>query len=123
MILTLLSHAAIAQLERVEPPNWWLDFEDNTLQLMVKEPGISDYEPEVNYPGVSITKVHKADSPNYLFIDLLIGPATEAGSFEIVFKAKGKKKLSHTYELKKRQNPSEGFYWFRQLRRDLSDHT
>jgi glycosidase len=112
MILTLLTHMAIAQLERVEPPNWWIGFEDNTLQLLVKEPGISVYNPKIDYPGVSIAEVHKADSPNYLFIDLLILPTAKAGTFEITFSAKGKKKRSHTYELKNRIRPSEEFAGF-----------
>ena len=112
MILTLLTHSAIAQLERVEPPNWWVGFQENTVQLLIKEDGISEYTPEVDYPGVSIKEVHKADSPNYLFIDLLIWPTAEAGSFELVFKAKGKKKLRHTYELKSRNRSSEEFAGF-----------
>ena len=112
MILTLISHTAVSQLERVEPPNWWIGFQDHTLQLLVKEDGISAYTPEIDYTGVSITQVHKANSPNYLFIDLLIGSAAEAGTFEITFSAKGKKKLSHTYELKNRNRPSEEFTGF-----------
>ncbi len=112
MILTLLTHTAFAQLERVEPPNWWVGFQDNTLQLLVKEEGISDFAPEIDYPGVSIAEVHKADSPNYLFIDLLIWPTAEAGTFELVFKAKGKKTLRHSYELKERDRPSEDYVGF-----------
>jgi len=112
MILTLLTHTAFAQLERVEPPNWWIGFEDNTLQLLVREPGISAYTPEIDYKGVSITEVHKADSPNYLFIDLLIRPTAGAGTFELTFRAKGKKKLRHNYELKRRNRPSEEYMGF-----------
>ncbi len=112
MILTLIAHTALAQLERVEPPNWWVGFQDNTLQLLVKHEGISAYTPEIDYPGVSITEVHKADSPNYLFIDLLIWPTAEAGTLELTFKAKGKKKLKHSYELKSRTRPSEEFVGF-----------
>lgn len=112
MILTLLAHSAIAQIERVEPPNWWIGFQDNTLQLMVKGPGISAYTLEVDYPGISISEFHKADSPNYLFIDLQIWPTAEAGTFELTFSAKGKKKLKHPYELKKRNISSEKFKGF-----------
>ena len=112
MILTLLAHTAFAQLERVEPPNWWVGFQDNTLQLLVKHEGISAYTPEIDYPGVSITEVHKADSPNYLFIDLLIWPTAEAGTLELTFKAKGKKKLKHAYELKSRTRSPEDHVGF-----------
>ena len=112
MLLTLLTYSASAQLERVEPPNWWIGFKDGSLQLLVKGNGISSYAPSLEYPGVSIEKVHKGDSENYLFIDLLITPQAEAGRFELQFQAKGKKKLIYEYELKSRTRRSEEFLGF-----------
>jgi len=61
-----------AQIDRVEPPNWWVGFEDTTLQLLVKGENISIYTPEIEFQGVSLENVHKANSPNYLFLDLKI---------------------------------------------------
>ncbi len=112
MVLTLLTYSASAQLERVEPPNWWIGFKDNTLQLLVKGKGISHFTPSLEYPGVRIEKVHKADSENYLFIDLLITPMAEAGTFTLEFEAKGKKKLSYDYELRPRTRKSEEYVGF-----------
>ena len=112
MLLTLLTYSASAQLERVEPPNWWIGFKDGSLQLLVKGNGISSYAPSLECPGVSIEKVHKGDSENYLFIDLLITPQAEAGRFELQFQAKGKKKLIYEYELKSRTRRSEEFLGF-----------
>ncbi len=112
MILTLLAYSATAQIERVEPPNWWVGFKDSSLQLLVKGDGISSYVPQIDYPGVRISKVHRADSPNYLFIDLEVSVSAKPGILEIVFNAKGKKEIRQDYELRKRERPSEEFMGF-----------
>jgi glycosidase len=112
MVLTLFTFSATAQLERVEPPNWWIGLKDNSLQLLVKGKGISSFTPNIDYPGVSIAKVHRADSENYLFIDLLIARSAQPGTFELEFTAQGEKKLSYDYELKARTKNSDEFKGF-----------
>jgi hypothetical protein len=57
-------------LERVEPTNWWIGFKNISLQLLVKEDNIGNSKPSISYAGVSIKKVNKARSENYLFFDL-----------------------------------------------------
>ena len=100
-----------AQIDIIHPPNWWVGFENQNLQLLVKGNKISEFEVEIDYPGIEITKIHKADSPNYLFIDLNISNSTLPGIFKIKFK-RGRKELTHKYKLEYKRNPSqqnEGF--------------
>ncbi|MGI9531896.1 glycoside hydrolase family 13 protein [Lutimonas sp.] len=111
-LLLLCSTAAMSQIERVEPPNWWVGFENSEVQLLIKGQEISVYTPEINYPGVALKKVSKAKSPNYLFLDLTIGPETKPGSFTIVFDVKGKKKIKYTYELKEREKAGIDYIGF-----------
>ena len=99
-------------LERVEPPNWWIDFKDSSLQLLVKEPNIGSSKPTISYQGVSIQKVHQAKSNNYLFIDLQIDKNTKASKFDIVFTSDDGSTKTHTYELKERQKSSEEYVGF-----------
>ena len=99
-------------LERVEPPNWWVDFEDSSLQLLVKEANIGSSNPTISYEGVSIQKVHQAKSNNYLFIDLEIGENTKSGKFDILFTFDDGTTKTHTYELKERQKSFEKFVGF-----------
>ena len=87
-------------INRIEPPNWWVDFESKNLQLLINHPNISEAIPQIDYKGVSIHKVHKADSPNYLFIDLIIDESTLPGVFDIVFNQSNKEDLIQSYELK-----------------------
>ncbi len=99
-------------IERVEPANWWVGFKNPNLQLLVKHPNISEAVPKINYPGVSIKKIHMADSPNYLFIDLNIDKSTKAGKFNIVFKLKNGSEKVHTYELKSPVVSAENYVGF-----------
>ncbi|CAH8283660.1 glycosidase [Mariniflexile fucanivorans] len=112
LILLLNSIIGYSQVERIEPLNWWVNFKNTELQLLVKHPNISEAIPSISYNGVSIKKTHQADSPNYLFIDLDIDKTTRAGSFNIVFKFKNGKVIKQTYKLKERLKPSEEFIGF-----------
>ena len=49
-----------AQIDIVHPPNWWIGFENQNLQLLVKGNNISEYKVEIDYPGVEIKKINKA---------------------------------------------------------------
>jgi len=111
-LMMLLGITVTAQIDRIEPPNWWVGFKETKLQLLVKGNDISAFSPVIEYDGISIEKVHKAKSPNYLFIDLKINSDTKPGSFNIVFDAKGKKKIKYKYELKSRVKSAEEFQGF-----------
>jgi glycosidase len=96
-ILPLQACAANATIERVEPPLWWTGFKETGLQLMVYGKGISGYTPAIGHEGITIQRVEKVKSPNYLFLYLDIANAAP-GKFDIVFSGKGAE-LKHTYEL------------------------
>nr|WP_223270681.1 glycoside hydrolase family 13 protein [Subsaximicrobium wynnwilliamsii] len=100
-------------VDRIEPPNWWIDFETDALQLLVHHPDIGDYSPSISYEGVEIVKVTKAgQSPNYLFIDLIISKNTSSGTFPITFKNADGQVLIQDYELKSRQKPAGAYVGF-----------
>jgi glycosidase len=96
-----------AQSIKVEPMNWWVGMKNPSLQLMVHAEGIAETTPSLNYPGVTIKKIHKADSKNYLFIDLVVAKNTKPGSFPIQFRKNGK--VVHTYDYRLQQRkPNAG---------------
>jgi len=99
------------QIDKVHPPNWWIGFENQNLQLLIKEQNISDYEVSIDYPGIKIIDIHEANSPNYIFIDLNISSMTKEGDVKIIF-SKNNQKLIYNYSLKKRRtirNQNKGF--------------
>ncbi|MBA4153206.1 glycoside hydrolase family 13 protein [Flavobacterium sp.] len=101
-----------AQVNRIEPPNWWVGFKNENLQLLVHHPNIGTTIPKISYPGVSIIKVNQAKSPNYLFIDITIDKSAKPGTFNIVFEPEKGKKIIQSYELKAKSKPSEDFIGF-----------
>jgi len=103
LLAPLTAAAEPADIQRVEPPNWWTGFRETGLQLMVYGNQISMYQPSVDYHGVTVGRFEKGDSPDYLFVYLDIAPETEPGTFEIAFSYNGLT-LTHPYELKSK-NP------------------
>lgn len=99
-------------IERVEPPNWWVGFKNNQLQLLIKHPNIGNYTVQLTHPGVYIDKVNKAKSPNYLFIDLTLSNTAKEGKFNLVFTSEEGNELKHTYELKAREKSAEEYVGF-----------
>ena len=109
--LILFNLHSTSQIDKVHPPNWWIGHKNPNLQLLIKAEKINDYEVNINYPGVKITNIHNADSPNYIFLDLEISDKAKEGSFIITF-TKENKTLSYSYKLRKKrslENQSNGF--------------
>ena len=95
-----------AQVDRIEPPSWWTGMKNTSLQLMVHGQDIADYRVNIAYPGVSLVSVDRTTNNNYLFINLDLDPATEAGTFAIEFIKDDKTVYTHEYELLQRQEGS-----------------
>ncbi|OIQ37940.1 MAG: alpha-amlyase [Bacteroidetes bacterium MedPE-SWsnd-G1] len=89
-------------IDRVEPMHWWAGMKNPELQLLVYGENVSDLTPVIQNEKIEILKIHKANSPNYLFIDLDLSKAS-AGVFKIQFKNGNKVVISHEYNLKNRK--------------------
>ncbi|HET9055331.1 MAG TPA: glycoside hydrolase family 13 protein [Chitinophagaceae bacterium] len=92
-----------AQINHVEPLNWWVGMKNPNLQLLVNGSNVGETMPVINYPGVTIKKVNKAGSKNYLFVDLLIAKDAKPGTFSINFKKDGETIYSYPYSLLTRE--------------------
>ncbi|MEM9260128.1 MAG: alpha-amylase family glycosyl hydrolase, partial [Bacteroidota bacterium] len=100
LFLSALSTRGLAQeIERVEPPNWWVGFENTELQLLVYGQDIGHLKPVVEYPGVSVKQVIRTENDHYLFLYLNVSPNTRPGKFPIIFTSKGLEVLRRDYEL------------------------
>jgi glycosidase len=98
----LFSITLFGQEPRVEPMNWWIGMKNQDLQLLVHADKIGETTPAIKYAGVTVKKIHKAESNNYLFIDLAISATTKPGSFPILFKKDGRTVYSYNYVLQQR---------------------
>lgn len=87
----------------IYPSHWFVGFKRAELNLVVQDPSIGKYtKASVSYPGVTVSRVRKAQSSNYLFIDLRIALTTKAGTFNIVLTAPGLPARQLNYVLKPR---------------------
>ena len=93
------------QVTRVEPLSWWTGMK-TPLQLLVQGKDISGYDVKIEGgKGVSVAGVHKADSPNYLFVDVRIAADAKPGTYYIVF-SKGGESFKYPYEIAAREDGS-----------------
>lgn len=112
VFVNLICTTSFAQINHVEPLNWFVGMKNPNLQLLINGNNIGETTPQINYPGVTIKKESKADSKNYLFIDLLITKTAKPGIMSISFKKDGKELYSYPYELKKREQDAAQFNGF-----------
>lgn len=106
LILTIsaINISAFSQkIERVEPPNWWVGMDNPQLQILVYGDKISEWNPELDYPGVRLNQIIRVENPNYVFIDLTLTKDVDPGIMSIRFKSGKKVRQTIDYELRKRQ--------------------
>ena len=55
----VISASVTAQLERIEPPNWWVGMKDNSLQLMLKGTNLNKFDQVRAYSkGIEVLETH-----------------------------------------------------------------
>ena len=110
MLLAVAFNASAAKpkfdIKHIEPLSWWVGM-NTPLQLMINGDGISAFDvtilPEDN--GVAVAKVHQADSPNYLFVDVAISDDAAAGEYTLRF-SDGKRRYDYPYTIAERREGS-----------------
>lgn len=87
---------------RIDPPNWWVDMKNNTLQLCIYGKNIAQYNVTTTYPGFNISKINKVENPNYLFIDVVIDTTVIKPGNVGLFFTNGSHTYAHLYHLGKK---------------------
>lgn len=94
-------------LDRVEPPFWWKGMKNNHLQLLVHGENVAFTLPVIEKEGLKVSSFSKLESPNYIFIDLLIEENALTGSYPINFTKGNTLVANYNFELKQREPGSE----------------
>lgn len=81
--------AQAAEINRIEPPCWWVGMKNPELQIMVYGPGIGEAHVSVDYPGVRLKETVKTENPNYLFLYLDIEEDAAPGRMDLSFETAG----------------------------------
>ncbi|MEL0647761.1 glycoside hydrolase family 13 protein [Pseudoalteromonas agarivorans] len=64
----------------VEPANWWVGMNKNTINIMMHEQNIANEQIKLaKYNGVKLNKVTRTDNPNYVFLNITVTDAAKAG--------------------------------------------
>ena len=104
----ILFESLQAQINHVEPLNWFIGMKNPRVQILVNGAEIGTSTPTIQYPGVTIEKVHRANSKQYLFIDLYIQPTAKPGTLSIRFEKNGKTIATYPYTLlARKQDPNQ----------------
>lgn len=93
--------ASAEQVARVEPLSWWTGMVTD-LQLLVQGPEISSFDVAVEGAGLKVKAVHKADSPNFVFLDMEV---RKAGEYNLVF-TRGEESFKYPYIIGERERGS-----------------
>ena len=97
-----VADATAEQVTRVEPLSWWTGMK-MPLQLLVQGENVSEYNVAIEGgKGVSVEKINKADSPNYVFVDVKIAANAQPGTYYIVFSKDGQS-FKYPYEIAARE--------------------
>ena len=90
-----ISTSLIAQeIERIEPPNWWVGMNNPSLQILLYGDDIGALTPVISHANVQLKKVQSVENPNYLFLDLLLADDMAATTVTINL-LKGNKKVEN----------------------------
>ncbi len=93
------------QVKRVEPMSWWTDMH-TPLQLLVQGDNIAQWSVEVaNSSEVKVAGVTPGDNPNFIFVDVEISPAAEAGEYYLLF-TRGEERFKVAYQIGERREGS-----------------
>jgi glycosidase len=107
LLCLAFAKACPAQIERMEPPNWWTAMEHSQVQIMLYGNGIAN-QGEVS-SDLKILDVTKTENPNYLFVTVETS-GVAAGDYEL---AVGNNQAnSRKFSLEERESGSkerEGF--------------
>jgi len=84
LVLLAPSWGAAQTVERVEPAFWWAGMHHPELQVMLHGENVGGARATLAAtPGVTLDRVVSVQNPNYLFLEMTVGPDAEAGTLAI----------------------------------------
>ena len=72
------------KIDKIEPPNWWADMKNKTLQLMIYGENLSQVQVESENENFQVMNVTPSENSSYIFVDLNVVKTTE-GNYKLIF--------------------------------------
>lgn len=90
-------------IQRVDPPNWWVGMETDTVELLITKNTPFDIEYKVISDNATVVHQESARNPKYNYVTIVVSAQAEPGPIEFELSGKGiKKKSRYAYPLLKR---------------------
>ncbi len=106
-----LIQAQHLSIKNVEPPNWWIGMEQDSLQVMLSGSHLTGIKVECNQAGIRILKIKSDFNDNYAIIDLKLDQNLAAGEYDLICSNKYGR-VSVKYPLKERSNTAGRYQGF-----------
>lgn len=85
LLFTSCAMIATSQTPEVYPVHWWTGMKWNKVQLLIRAgDSISDGAIKINYPGISVNRLHRLDNRKYVAADITISPSAKPGNVKIM---------------------------------------
>jgi glycosidase len=93
------------QIDRIEPPHWWVGMHSRQLELMLHAEQIAQWSASLKHPHVKLLGTLKSNNPNYLWLQIEVSPKALPGPVTLVLR-KGQELQKVTYVLEARATGS-----------------
>ena len=103
VFLFALKVSAQSNVQRIDPPNWWVGMKTNKITLLVMGKELKSVTTvKSSLPSVKILGFKPLENPDYLMVNIEIGMETLPGFVDFTFSG-SKKNFTYKYELKQRE--------------------
>ena len=83
LALSFMLHAQKPIVDKIEPPNWWVDHSYNNIELMVYGDNLDYVSVHVNSRNIIIDTITPSESNKYTFIKLKINEDAKPSDYLI----------------------------------------
>ena len=104
LFLIFTTSSMFAQIERIEPPFWYVGMKNPEVQIMFYGKNIAKYQVSIS-DAIPIINVKKTENPNYIFVTINTENC-KATDCVFTFKEKNKTVFTQNYSLKQRRKNS-----------------
>ena len=75
VFLFVVLNMSAQNINKIEPPYWWVGMNNNQLELMIYGENIAQYTPSINNLAIDLVNVKRTENSNYIFLNLNLSKA------------------------------------------------
>ena len=83
LVIAFQLYSQNLEINRIEPPNWWSGMKLSTVQFMLYGNNLNNLNVVENLSDLKVSKISKAQSSNYCFVEIEIPQNVKNDSYNI----------------------------------------